>query len=172
MLLVPACALAVAFGCGPMRAPLPERLGPEMQKQIDDAWTGILTPPNRLGRQDLLDVLVGTFAYQHGVDTLTLRTSKQYAGGTGVMEAQYDRTRPTEDRFDVTVYGLDGKIERQERYTRNELDETFDSLFRSSPDESGERNEATNRRWEKILSHFPKPEERKAEEAPKPRQKG
>ena len=28
------------------------------------------------------------------------------------------------------------------------------------------------RRWEKIWSHFPKPEERKAEEAPKPRQKG
>jgi hypothetical protein len=153
-------------------APLPERLEPETQKKIDDAWTEVLTPPNRLGRQDLLDMLVGTFAYQHGVDTLTFRTSKQYAGGTVVMEAQYDRMRPTDDRFEVIVYGLDGKVERHERYTRKEIDATFDSLFRSSPDETDDRNEATNRRWEKILMHFPKPEERKAEEMPKPRQKG
>ena len=172
MLLLPSCALAIAFGCGPMRAPLPERLEPETQKQIDDAWNGVLTPPNRVGRQELLDVLVGTFAYQHGVDTLTFRTSKRYTEGTVVMEVQYDRTRPTDDRFDVTVFGLDGKVERQERYTRQEVDKTFDSLFRSSPNEKGERNEATSRRWDRILSHFPKPEERKAEDAPKPRQKG
>lgn len=172
MLLVPACALGLAFGCGPIKAPLPERLEPETQKKIDDAWTGILTPPNRLERQELLDVLVGTFAYQNGVDSLTFRSEKRFDGGRCVMEVHYDRMRPTEDRFIVTAYGLDGKLLRQEHYDRKQVDETFNALFLRPKEETGRHDEATERRWEKIWSHFPKPEERKAEEAAKPREKG
>jgi hypothetical protein len=172
MLLIPACALLVSLGCGPMQAPLPERLDPESQKKIDDAWASVLTPPDRLGHQDLLDVLVGTQAYQLGVDSFMFRAEKRYAGGKVVMEVAFDRARPDEDRFQVTVLDSLGKVARAENYTRKEVDETFDTLYRSSAGQPGPRNDAAQRRWERIWSHFPKPEERKAEEAAKPRQKG
>ena len=110
MLLVPACALAVTFGCGPMTVPLPQRLDPESQKIIDDGWSRTLTPPDKLGHQDLLDVLVGTQAYQLGVDSFMFRAEKRYAGGKVVMEVAYDRARPDDDRFQVTVIDSAGKV--------------------------------------------------------------
>jgi hypothetical protein len=172
LLLVPACALLLTFGCGPMVAPLPQRLDPESQKKVDDAWTGILTPPDKLGHQDLLDVLVGTFAYQHGVDALSFRSEKRFAGGKVVMGVSFDRTRPDDDRFEVTVYDLKGKELRRERYSRQEIEETSATLFQGGQGENAHGKVPTERRWEKIWSHFPRPEERKAEEAAKPRRKG
>jgi hypothetical protein len=177
LLLVPACALAVAFGCGPMKVPLPQRLDPETQRIIDDGWNRALSPPDKLGHQDLLDVLVGTQVYQLGVDSFIFRAEKRYAGGKVVMEVAYDRDRPDDDRFQVTVLDSSGKVIRAENYTRKEVDQTYQDLFviphDSEPVKAAPGVRADhNTRWERILSHFPKPEERKAEEAPKPRQKG
>ena len=74
-LLSSACALAflTAVGCGPMKTPLPARLDDETQKKVDESWDRAFTPADRLVRQDLLDVMVGTQAYQLGVDTFALR---------------------------------------------------------------------------------------------------
>jgi hypothetical protein len=167
VLLVPACALALAFGCGPMKVPLPERLDPEAQKAIDDGWNRALTPPDKLGRQELLDVLVGVQAYQLGVDSFTFRAEKRFAGGKVVMEVGYDRSRPNDDRFEVTVYDDAGKVVRNERYTREEIDETFHALFVIPRDDHGPAEAAPalradhHRRWEKIVSLFPKSHEPK-----------
>src|SRR3954469_18665464 len=103
-LLSSACALAflAVVGCGgPMRVPLPARLDDETQKKVDESWNRALTPADRLGHQDLLDGVVGTQAYQLGVDTFSLRAEKRFDGGRVVMEVAFDRARPADDRFEV-----------------------------------------------------------------------
>jgi hypothetical protein len=178
LLLGPACALAVAFGCGPMKVPLPQRLDPETQLLIDNGWNRALSPPDKLGHQELLDVLVGTQLYQLGVDFFMFRAEKRFARGKVVMEVAFDRASPDDDRFQVTVLDSAGKVVRAENYSRKEVDQTYLDLFEIPHGDSGlvkvapEVRAGHSRRWEKILSHFPKPEERKDEEAPKPRQKG
>jgi len=178
LLLVPACALFFAVGCGPMKAPLPERLDPETQKLIDDGWNRTLTPPDKLGHQELLDVLVGTQIHQLGVDFFMFRAEKRYSGGKVVMEVAFDRARPDDDRFQVTVLDSSGRVLRAENYARTEVDQTYHDLFGIPHDDRGlvkvapEVRAEHNSRWERIVSHFPKLEERKAEEAPRPRKKG
>jgi hypothetical protein len=154
------------------------RLSPETQKAFDDGWNRSLTPPEKLGHQELLDVLVGTQAYQLGIDTLTFRAEKRFVGGKVVMEVWFDREKPNDDRFEVTVYDTVGKLVRTERYTRKEIDDTYHALFVILPDDNGVVKEAPARRadhearWEKIRSLFPEIKEEKTEEAPPPRPKG
>jgi hypothetical protein len=174
-----ACALVVAVGCGPLKVPLPARLDPEAQKVIDDSWNRAFTPPDKLGHQDLLDVLVGTQAYQLGIDTFTFRAEKKFLGGKVVMEAWYDREKPNDDRFEVSVYDTAGKLVRTERYTRKEIDDTYHDLFVIIRENSGhkdlespERRADHKARWEKIRSLFPEIKDEKTEEASKPRPKG
>ena len=114
-----ACALTFAVvGCGPMTSPMPARFDPDSQKEIDAAWDRAFAPAGKLERQELLDVMVGTQAYQLGIDTFHLKATKKFAGGTVVMEVTFDRARPDDDRFEVSVYDESGKLVRQERYTR------------------------------------------------------
>src|SRR4051794_33313179 len=110
LLLVPACALAITFGCRPMQMPMPQRFAPELQKEIDDSWNRAFTPPNKLDHDDLLDVMVGTQAYQLGVDAFILRAEKRFAGGTVVMEVWFDRTKSEEDRFELSVRDSAGNL--------------------------------------------------------------
>lgn len=120
----PACALAVGLavaGCGPMHAPLPERLDDEAQKQVDEGWARAFTPPGRFDHQALLDLMVVAQPYQLGVDALTFRSEKRFAGGTAVMEVRYDRAKPADDLFRVTVTDPAGNVIRAERYTRDEV---------------------------------------------------
>src|SRR5689334_1244025 len=135
-LLSSACALAflTAVGCGPMKTPLPARLDDETQKKVDESWDRAFTPADRLVRQDLLDVMVGTQAYQLGVDTFALRAEKRIAGGRVVMEVAFDRARPGDDRFEVSVYDAAGKLVRSERYSRQEIDEAYGILFSVQPE--------------------------------------
>ena len=123
----PACALAVGLavaGCGPMHAPLPARLDDETQKKVDEGWAHAFTPPGRYDHQGLLDLMVVARPYQAGVDVLTFRSGKRFAGGTAVMEVRFDRARPADDLFSVTVTDSTGKVIRAERYTRAEVEET------------------------------------------------
>ena len=81
-----ACALALTFiGCGPMQTPMPPRLDPDSQKQVDDSWNKAFEPVSRFDRKGLLDVMVGVQAYQLGVDSFALRSEKRFAGGKVVM---------------------------------------------------------------------------------------
>jgi len=153
---------------------MPPRLSPESQKQIDDGWDGALTPANKLGHQELLDVLVGVQLYQFGVDALAFRAEKRFAGGTVVMEVSYDRTRPNDDRFAVTVRDPSGKVVRTDHYNRNEIDATYHDLFGVRPSVADRAAEVPVRRadhvarWEKIRSLFPEAKNDQAGGAPNP----
>ena len=138
------------------RVVLSTRLPPEDQKGVDAAWDAALTPVEKYDRQRWLDTLVGTQAYQAGVDTLTFRSEKAFAGGKVVMEVFYDRAKPGDDRFVVTVLDRQGKQLRQEKYTRTEVEQTAKDLF----DHSGNpQPPAVEARWKQIGEMMPKPKE-------------
>jgi hypothetical protein len=110
---------------------MPPRLDAGGQKQIDDAWNQALTPLNNYDNQALLDLLVTTQAYQIGVDSLTFRSEKTVLIGKVVMEIAFDRAKPLEDRFTVTVSDKAGKVLRTERYGREQVEVTFATLNRT-----------------------------------------
>jgi hypothetical protein len=151
-----ACALALTFGCGPMTATMPPRLDPEAQKEIDQSWDRAFSPADKFNRQELLDVMVGTQAYQLGVDTFTLRAEKKLTAGKVVMEINFDRAKPEADRFEVTVLDPAGKVVRRERYGRQEIEETHHVLF-ARPDQPGMANRRAEHeaRWKRIQEVFP-----------------
>jgi hypothetical protein len=173
-----ACALALVFtGCGPMQSPMPQRLPEESQKEIDACWDRAFTPAEKLDHQALLDVMVGTQAYQLGVDTFSLRAEKRITGGRVVMEVSFDRAKPEEDRFVVAVLDEEGRTIRNERYSRREVEATYDILFVHPQDganapaglqvgEQPVRKAEREARWERIRQLFP---ENKPAPAPAPR---
>jgi hypothetical protein len=119
------CGCAVVFlmyGCGPMQMPMPVRLDANAQKNIDQTWDKALTPVGRFDHQGLLDFFLLTQAYQAGVDKLTFRSEKKVALGMVVMEIEYDRLKPDEDRFEAKLYDPAGNLLRQERYSRQEVE--------------------------------------------------
>ena len=157
--VVPLCALALV-GCGPPTSPMPERLGDESQEQIDEAWDRAMSPPSKLARTDMLDALLGTRAYEVGVDTFAMRSEKRFAGGNVVMEIAFDRRRPADDRFEVSVFDTAGKLLRHERFDRDEVDESYRALFVEKPHPQAEnvpdqpgmaaQRAAFDARWKKI----------------------
>ena len=157
--IVPLCALALV-GCGPPSSPMPARLGDESQKKIDEAWDRAMTPPSKLARADVLDALLGTRAYELGVDTFAMRSEKRFAGGKVVMEIAFDCSRPADDRFEVSVFDTAGKLLRQERYGRDEVEEAHAALFVNPPHPKADnvpdppgmaaQRAAFDARWKKI----------------------
>ena len=153
---VPLCALALA-GCHP-RSPLPDRHGAETQQKLDHLWNRAFTPAEKLNRQDLLDVLVGTDAVREGVDVFALRAEKRLADGKVVLLFAFDRAKPDDDRFEVTVFDAAGRQVRPERYTRDELEATHRALQRlpqkadGVPDNPGMAADRAGyeARWKKI----------------------
>jgi hypothetical protein len=143
------------------------RLDDEGQKKIDEAWEKALSPLDRLDHQKLLDALIGTNAYQLGVDKLYFRSEKRYSGGKVVMEVHFDRATPEEDRFEVNVLDADGKVLRREHYGREDVEKTYRELFVDTPPtlkkgeqetpEAAERRVKYEARWEQILQVFPEP---------------
>ncbi len=157
-------ALVVAAGCGPMPHPMPARLADDAQKDVGAAWDAALTPVGKYDRRRWLDALVGTQAYQTGVDSLTLRSEKRVAGGTVVMEIVFDRAKPDEDRFVVTVLDAAGVVARQERYSRADVEGAVNELFdpaRGAPAGPNEpppvarRRAAAEARWKQVEEMFP-----------------
>ena len=169
----------LAAGCGPMQRPLPPRLDPEGQKEINDAWETVMGRVDRFDNQAMLDLLIVTQAYQIGVDKLEFRSEKQFSGGTVVMEIHYDRAAPKEDRFEVKVVDGQGKLVRRERYGRVQIETTDKELNRelvtlrkkkgsgiASPDEL-KRFDALEARLAVIGQAFPKPKDEERAKAEK-----
>jgi hypothetical protein len=124
------CAALAAFcGCGPMQMPMPVRLDEDGQKSVDQSWDRALTPVDLLDHQAMLDVFLISQAYQAGVDRLSFRSEKKVAAGTVVMQIEYDRLRPDEDRFEVRLYDPAERLLRQEVYRRKEIEDTYKNLF-------------------------------------------
>ena len=68
-----------------------ERLRPEEQRVVDESWLNMLSPPERLDRWRLLDVLVVGSFYEHGVDRLSFVSEKDVWGGRVVTSVYFDR---------------------------------------------------------------------------------
>ena len=152
-----------------MKSPLPQRFDAETQKTIDEGWDRAFTPADRFDHQGLLDLMIGTQAYQLGVDTFSLRAEKRFAGGKVVMEVSFDRAKPDDDRFEVTVFDTAGKFVRLERFQRKEIEETYGALYADAPPpnnpavpdqpEVAARRAAHLARWNRIQEVFPQPNE-------------
>jgi hypothetical protein len=123
------CCCLFAGACGPLQTPMPPRLDDEGQKAIDESWDKALSPVNRFDHQALLDVLIGTQAYEIGVDRLTFRSEKNFSAGTVIMEINFYRLAPESDRFEVTVLDLDGKPVRKETYDRQKVESSYRELY-------------------------------------------
>jgi hypothetical protein len=166
--------LAVS-GCGPLQAPLPARLDDEQQKAINESWDKALSPVNRFDNQSLLDILITTSAYQVGVDKLEFRSEKNFSGGVVVMEVRFERLAPERDLFTVTVQDRQGKVLRQDRYGREQIETTYRELFVESATVRQKRDqgiaspeeirklESYEARLKLIESAFPKLPEAKGE---------
>jgi hypothetical protein len=122
-------ATFVLFGCGPMQMPMPVRMDDEGQKKVDQSWDEALTPVKRFDHPGMLDLFLVTQAYQIGVDKLTFHSEKKVALGTVVMEIEYDRLKPAEDRFDVKIIDPAGRLLRLEQYNRKEVEDAYKDLF-------------------------------------------
>ena len=164
----------VIAGCNPIGPkPMADRLSEEDQKAINESWEKVLQPPDKLDRQAFLDLLVYAQAYQVGVDRLTYRSEKSYSGGTVVMEIHFDRAKPAEDRFEVTVRDKSGKELRHLVYTRQEVETTFSDLTNQQLNKApgpndpppapadAKKREDVQKRLAAIEQFFPKHEEPK-----------
>jgi hypothetical protein len=146
-------------GCGPMRTTLPVRLDDEGQKKIDESWNKAFADLGQIDHQQLLDIFVGTGAYQLGVDKLYLRSEKRTAGGLVVMEINFDRAAADQDRFEVSAFDPAGKLIRSEKYNRKEVEQTHADLFPPAA-KDGKQQEEHKARWDKIVTYFPKEKEK------------
>lgn len=173
-LAIPALALCTIslVGCGPMGSgPMPPRLDPEQQKNIDDSWNKALSPPNNLDNQAILDALILTSAYEIGVDRLMFRSEKALSGGTVVMEVHFDRAKPNDDRFELKILDKTGRELRHVVYNREQVETTYkelnDKKFAGprggndpplAPDE-GKKREEVQKRIAAVEQIFPKRDE-------------
>jgi hypothetical protein len=116
-------------GCGPMIMPMSIRLDEKDQKRYDSFWKEAVHPVDRLTRQELLDAIACTSAFQIGVDRISFRSEKWTPHGLVVMQIQCDRFAPANDRFDISVIDREGKCIRAEHYTREDVESTFSALW-------------------------------------------
>src|SRR5687767_4309953 len=96
-------ALLTLPSCGPMLLPAVHRLDPDTQFHVNNAWNNMLTPPARLDRDLLLDVILARQLHTLGVDRLDFRSEKDTSPGKVVMTVRYDRAYGTDSRFTVSV---------------------------------------------------------------------
>ena len=135
--LLPLCgACAIAFvltGCGPLVLPMVQRLEPADQQRVDQEWSNLLSPVDRVDRQTLLDVLLVCQLHALGVDRLSMHSEKAYPGGTVVMEVFYDRANPKVDRYEVGIYDGAWNLVRREAYRPQEIEAALRELFGPTP---------------------------------------
>ena len=165
-----ALSIISMVGCGPMaNGPMPARLEADSQKKIDDTWEKALTPVDHLDHQAVLDTLVMTQAFQAGVDRLEFRSEKKFSGGMVVMEIHFDRAKPNDDRFEVTINDPVGKVLRHLVYHRSEIEATCRELHdprygdQPPPNQAVDpkKREEVQKRLKVVEQLFPKEEEPK-----------
>ena len=118
-----AAVLAGVPGClGPLMVPMVRPLSEEQQDQVEQAWSNICTPPGKLDRMLLLDVLIAGQLHEAGVDSLVLTSRKTVrGGGSALMELRYDRRDPNAATYAVTFLDAQGRLARRELYTPEEI---------------------------------------------------
>jgi hypothetical protein len=104
-----------------MTHPMVSRLSEEDQRRVDDSWTNMFSPPDRLDRTLLLDVLVTHQMHQLGIDRLTMVSEKSIGTHRAVMTIHFDRRSPGFDQFTIALIDEQGRELRRERYTPDEI---------------------------------------------------
>jgi hypothetical protein len=148
-----ACVLMATSlaGCGPMLMPMTVQLDPQEQQRVDQMWDNVLTPPDRLDRDLLLDVMLSYHLFQLGVDRLHLTAEKHFHGGLAVMEIDCDRGDAERDHFAITVVDRQGRMVRHEFYTREEVEARFNALLDPIVTVPADQKEHERRRMEMEL---------------------
>ncbi len=130
-------------GCGPLVLPMLPTLNAEDQGRIDQMWDNMLTPVQRVDRQTLLDANIVFGMYTMGVDRMHMTSEKYFHGGTVVMDIDCDRANPAVDQFTITVRDGRGRTLRRERYTRAEVEESAQVMWRIPIKVTGESGPLT-----------------------------
>ncbi len=122
--------IVLVSGCGgPLTVPMVQRLDEETQAEVDSAWSNMMKPHDRLDHTLLLDVLIAHQFHHKGVDRLHLVSEKRVNDGLALMEIRYDREQPTFDVFMVTYLDGEGKEQRRETYSRDEINARVAYLY-------------------------------------------
>ena len=108
-------------------------------------------------------------AFQAGVDRLEFRSEKKFSGGLVVMEIHFDRAKPNDDRFELTVRDPAGKELRHLVYTRTEVETAYRELNDprytqpQGPNQpiDAKKREDVQKRLAAVEKLFPKPDEAK-----------
>lgn len=150
--------------CGPIIVPMGSHLTPDQQQVVDQSWQRALAADDELGRQGWLDLMVGSFAFQYGVDRFHFTSEKEVDNRLAVMEVRFNRAQPDDDAFEITVFDGERKILRKERYNRADVEESIAAMYdtNASADAQSENwkrltqdREARRHRIERI---FPRPD--------------
>src|SRR4051794_19573255 len=89
-----------SIACGPLQIPMGQRLDKTDQAAVDAGWQRAIEQNNELGRQGWLDMMVGTYAFERGVDRFHFKSEKEIEDRLVVMEVWFDRAQPDEDAFE------------------------------------------------------------------------
>lgn len=117
------------FGCLAAYEPMPQRLSPEGQTQVDEGWSRVVAAREKVDRQLLLDTIILEQLWHSGVDRLDLTVEKDVGDATVRMVTHFRREKPEADRFTVTYLDRAGSILREESFTREEIHRTAEELM-------------------------------------------
>lgn len=162
--------LGFLTGCMPTFGvvPMSERLDAERQQRYDYGWDHFVPLAPGAERSAILDTILLTQGWHTSVDRLYLISEKQVGGVVVVMQTRFDRSRPDEDVFSVTLYDQQRDVVlRLEEFTSDEIDEAV-ALYQTpegdieneTPEERAERLarvEEKNARLRRVEELFPQP---------------
>lgn len=121
--------LLTVVACGPIIVPMGHQLTSDQQKVVDESWQRAIVADEELGRQGWLDLMVRSFAFEYGVDRFHFTSEKQVDDRLVTMEVWFDRERPDDDAFEVTMFDAERKILRKERYSRADVEESIAAMY-------------------------------------------
>jgi len=110
-----------------MNFPAVIRLEPEQQAQVDHVWHNMLTPPNRLDHDLLLDVVFVNGLHAMGVDRVHYVAEKETSAGRVTMTVDFDRQKrtpedkPDSGQFTFVLTSPTGHVLRREHYTGDDV---------------------------------------------------
>jgi len=166
LIIVVFASLLVAFlvgGCGPLAVPMVQRLTPSEQKEVDSIWRNMLQPVDRTDPPTLMDCLIVYQLYHRGVDSFHARSVKQTPSGKVTMTIDFDRDRPSDDRFTFKLTRWGFTI-REEQWSGNQVFQAIQQLAgqqqvtqqgqQPSPTSqpSPEAVEQLERRWKRLAA--------------------
>ena len=120
--------LSLFSGCGAVMSPFFIRLDADQQKVVDGMWNNMFTPPARLDRDLLLDVLCQYQVLQMGADRVHITAEKYLTAGKVILDADFDRANADADQMTILALDSAGHTVRRERYSRKEINDRLPEI--------------------------------------------